>query len=875
MKKCLFKILSVICAFLMVINTGSIAAFAADNGEFVLLNISGYNDSGEKSIKENNVLYIKNDTLYAPVKLFESYTMYNYDESNNAFVRAGQEFTKSNSKVVIDYSNSTVDVFYLPYQKEVYDIDYYEFGDTYFFPLAEMAAYLKASVIYVDENTISVVNSGISISDALYGYEGYDSCLDFFDISDDIFAGDEFLARTACVLGYFGETVFSFKTSNLFGEYGDYKKYLEILKNAVTNNECYEEIFNNDSVLAELLGVTDEVYNEVYKKSKEIYNMASNSVTEMFEDYKAVNSFGDESPYDNFFPEEQEEVDNINSLGKYISKADKFIDTFKFYYNFFKLNQDNKAAIDLLSKLDGNDSRALAFMETATLYGNDVVKSTVKQLYDELGSQLAEEAAKEASGDLMAGVNKVKLATSIVNAVFKAAGFDLSDNSGYNVMLADELKSYVMRNLDDENDNLNNEKNFTNMRLTHIMGLLIDIESFKMGNNLADRYGLTGYYDESLEESNKRLALLYLAKDSEKYDTVDGMKVISQQNAKQIEKLNLGDLTSISEKEAENLLKSTDDITLMNEQFSGLKVSNSGTDEIYYYPKNGYSYRLIRDENEIESQTYIDSSGSEYELSHTYCIEKNNDETGEKEIIINDFDGNLVVTDQYIYYYSNKYIQGDSYNDCFDGIDYVRTNLNGENREVLYHDDYVPFGSGIGMPPSMLVTNEYIYVSKYNIVRVDLDSKESEVVCDININELTGSDWIGLYFVYDDTYYFTLSDNQQSFPSNESLPDICYGYFKYNSKDGLEYIIEFDTYYGESEWVDNGDGTKSLKSINDYTVKMSGLDSIKYTGNDLSEEYNFSFRKENPFTNTGIYFTKNDGQEYYYSFESEKLQKID
>lgn len=872
MKKIVFKIMSCIILATLVINMTSITVVAED-GKFVLLNISGYNDEGEKSTKENNVFYIKNNILYAPIRTFEEYTMYNYDEKNNAFVRIGQNYKNANSKAVLNYDDSKVDIFCLEYQKE-YDIDFVKFGETYFFPLAQMAAYLKSSVVYINENTISIINSGVSICDALYNYNEYDSCLDYFDIKDDIFVGNEFLTGAACVLGYFGETVFSFKVSNLMGEFGDYKKYSEILTNAVTNNDCYEQLFNNGNLLSDVLGITDTLYNEVYKKTKNIYNMSSNCITTMFEDHKELNSFGDDSPFDNYLFEEQKEIDKINSLGKYFSKADSFIDTIKYYYDFYNVNQDNKDAIELIASLDEYDTRAAAFQDVAKKYGNDFVESVTTKLYNDILDEITKDSLKKISGKLLSDVNKVKLATSIVNTAFKALGFDLSDNSGYNIMLADQLKSFILKNLDDDSSALNTQSDFNNIRLTYILGMLVDIESYKMGNKLADKYESSGLYDKDIESANKRLALLYMAKGSEKYDTVEGIKNISSQNNNQIKKLNFNDLTSISESEAINLLKYTDDISLMNEQIFGLKERKSGNESTYYYSKNGFTYNLVRDEDKIKKETFKDSEGSEIELGHTFCVEKVNNQTNEKELIINDYEGNLIVTDQYIYYSQTKYTQGTDYNDCYDGVDYVRTDLYGQNKEILYHDEYVPFGTSIGGAPTILVTNDYLYVSKHNIVRVNLENKNVDIVCDIDVNELTGSDWINLDFVYDDTYYFTLIDNQESEPDDSNLPDFCDGFFKYNENTGLDYIIENDMTFGDSFWSDNGDGTKSMKSINNYKIKLKGLDNIDFKGEEKPEKFNFNYKSSNPFSEKGIYFVQGNGSEYFYSFDSGMLELL-
>lgn len=872
-KKLLQKILSILCMFAIVLNLFNIVAFAAD-GKFVLLNISGYNDEGEETTTPDNVFYVKNNLIYAPINIFENYTMYNYDDGNCAFVRVGQTFNEANSKVVLDYENSKAEVFFMKNQAETYDIDFYRFGDTYFFPLDIMAAYLKSSVVYKSSDTISVISSGVSISDATYNYDPLNTCLDYDDLREDIFCDNEILARTASILGYFSEVVFEFKVSNLMGEYGDYKKYLDILESAVTNNEPYEQLLNNNDLLSDVLGITDELYNEVYKKSTKIYKLSANSVTSMFEDYKSVNSFGDESPFDNFFPDEQMEIDRINSFNQYIDSIDVFVDAVDFYYKFCTLNQDNKDAIELAGSLNDYDTRAKAMSKIATLYGNSVVESAASRMYDEILGELLKDAVGEASKKFMSGANKVKLAVSVVNEVFKVIGFDLSDNSIYDVMLAKQLKSFVINTMDNDSIGLNTESDCNELRLTLILGMLIDIQSYKMGNKVAAKYLSNGIYDDEIEEANERLALLYLSKGSEKYDSVEGVAKIADQSKKQINRLNFNKLNEISETKALDLLRYTDDIALMNEQILELDTYEKNGTTLHYCIRNGFSYKEIRENELIKKEKFTDYYGEKIELSHSACIEKTNDTTGENEIIIDDYDGQLVVTDHYIYYISMKYKQGESYNDCYDGVDYIRTDLNGENKEIIYHDEYVPFGSGIGGAPTFLVTNEYMYVSKYNIIRIDLETKEEVIVCNININESTGSDWIDLNFVYDDTLYFSLIDNQQSEPENESLPDICNGFFKYNVKNGLDYIIEIDLGYADSYWKDNGDGTKTMQTNSNYLIKMRGLDNIKLKDNDLPDEYDFRYKTPTPFSETGIYFIQGNGEEYFYSFDSNELELI-
>lgn len=580
MKKWLQQVVAVFCVIAVMGSAGNTVALAqSDDGKFVLLNIAGYDDAGQESVQEDNVFYVKDNVLYAPVQTFEQYTMYDYDSENNAFVRIGQDYERANSKIVLDFENKTADVFYSGSQKETVNIEFYQFNDVYFLPLASFAAYLKASVIYKSSDTLSIVSSGVSLSDAMYDYSPYQSCLSYSDLEDDIFAGNSTLFQAACVLGYFGETVFSFKVSNLLGNYGDYKKYLDILENAVTNNEPYEQLFNNDDLLTEVLDSAGELGDKIYNKAHTIYKLSSNTVVTLFEEFKTSNLPDANEVFNNFFPDEQAEIDQIKSFSEYVDAVDLFLDVTDYFQKFYAMNQDNRDAIGLFHPAQEYDIRALALNEIAELYNNSVVKGAGEQIGGEIVNELLKDSAGTGAEKFMTGANKVKLAASIVNSVFKAAGFDLSDNSGYDVMLAGQLKSFVLNSTDESEDNLDTLANCQNMRLKQILGILIDIQSYKMGNKFAAKYDSAGIYDKHIEDANKRLALFYLAKESEKFDSVEGVNVIIEQNQKELSKLSLDKLNEIDADAAKNYLT-------MYTGFSQTAV-NAAVELIYNFPKYG------------------------------------------------------------------------------------------------------------------------------------------------------------------------------------------------------------------------------------------------------------------------------------------------
>lgn len=260
MKNSIKKTICILCVFIICIVSYPKYAYA-DNNKFLSLNIAGYNDDGTESVKKNNVFYIKNNTLYAPIKLFEDYTLYDYDKDHQSFVRIGQNYNNASSKVVIDYENKKVNVFFSQYYKETYDIDLYSFADTYFFPLDKMAAYLKSSIVYKNSNSISIISSGISLCDALYDYSVYNSSLNYLKILDNLFVGDEKLYYAYTVAGFFSNTVFSCKISNLVAPWGKYENYCTILDNAVTNTDVYRSLENEDSILATLSGINSDLYH--------------------------------------------------------------------------------------------------------------------------------------------------------------------------------------------------------------------------------------------------------------------------------------------------------------------------------------------------------------------------------------------------------------------------------------------------------------------------------------------------------------------------------------------------------------------------------------------------------------------------------------
>lgn len=545
MKKSI-KLISIFCVILVVISLFPAEIFASED-KFVKIKVTSIDDSGNKNINEE-LFYCKNNEFYISNYTIVKYTMYDYDEENNAFVRVGQAYKNSTSKIKINESDNTVDVWSLLYHK-THDCDIYKFNEYYFLPLAKIASYLKATVTYVDDNSICITSSGYSIADAMYNFNKDVKFMDDIKIIDDLFYGNEAAYKRYCVLGYMGETMFNSKLSNIVG-LGSYETYCDIMESAVNNNDVYNELMINDNLLIDVLDFSQDTYENIYKKVSKVPKLSSSAITTMFEEYKENNSFGDtDTLFNNFFESEELEVAPIKEFGDTISVVSDYLETANYLCDYFRMNEDNRSAIEYVSSAKSNSNEMSAIRYIGGLYNDDFVKSTSTKLVSKISEELVSESVKEI------GLGKVKLATGISNEVFKLLGFDLSDNSSYDIMLANDLKRVILNNCKEyETEKLLKPSNSENLRLAMIMTLLVEIEAYEMANKVAKKTGLSGYYDDDIEYLNKRLALFYKAKESQNYDDFESIKRICDENQQQLQKIDLEKLDIVSQEETETIL---------------------------------------------------------------------------------------------------------------------------------------------------------------------------------------------------------------------------------------------------------------------------------------------------------------------------------
>ena len=298
--------------------------------------------------------------------------------------------------------------------------------------------------------------------------------------------------------------------------------------------------------------------------------------------------------------------------------------------------------------------------------------------------------------------------------------------------------------------------------------------------------------------------------------------------------------------------KGLTDIELANMQ---INISYESGEVLY--EDNEYIYSTDNNGPEISFFYSAEPSHSASPETYSYSrIIKTNKNTGAEEVIVNDLSYSYVafISDKYIYYISNAYIEVESngyFLNTYDGIDYVRCDLNGENREVLYNTNYSPRGAGVGSPPHFFVTNDYLYISKFAIERIDLKTKEAELIFDGSDTEVDLC-WMYVRYVKDNVIYFDIFNN---FDTRMGYG----GLFKYDttSKNLLclysaEYNSETSTY--ESFLI----GNEIISSTNENT----GIVDLLYTGKTYISEKGITF-----------YDNNNKSDIWFYSFKDNAFTK--
>lgn len=692
------KIIAIICAFIFLATPLQIFALGDEDGKFVELSVVGYDKEGKQK-NESSVFYVKDNVLYAPAEFFEKYTLYRYDNENNAFVRSSQEYMKSTSKVIFDYEKNTARVLYSATYAEDYDIVTYMYGNTRFFPLAQTAGYLKSSIVYQDKDKISIVNSGISIWDALYDYIPEGESLSYAKICDDLYAGNDLIYKVSGALGYFGETVFDFRLSNLvvIGPYADIKKYEDILSSAVTNNDIYKAAFDKNTLQSELLDLTfKRIVGDLYGSSEKTYSLTSQAISTIYDDHKD-SIFTDDNLYDTPFENMKLDVAELKEIGEIVDLVGTVIDIAEYIYEFTQMNSDNRDALAYVNmNCQTKDSEAKAIGKVNQKYikavNTDISLNILEKVTEELKST-------DGAEKLLTDVNKIKLATGLVNAAFKLGGFDLSDNSSYDVLMASDLYYYLINKSPViKQGYAKTLKESEEMRLANIMLMLVNIEAYKLGNNVAKRIDNSdsNHYGRQIAEMEQRLAMLYRAQNSEKYDCIEGIKTVIEENQEEIAKF---DFAALKSTEYQN----TDEETIRQYNYNLRRFDDDTTVDydIVDYTKDYIVYFDV-----LSSGNYPQGN-----------IVRMNRSDNVKETILEDVSISRLVI------YNNEIYYSDTRTRCI-----YKCDLNGKGQEKVFEDRETDGNSSRTIPNEFIISGGQIIVET-----AFLDGGERRLYCvDLN-----------------------------------------------------------------------------------------------------------------------------------------------
>ena len=229
MKK-LISILLTIAIFCQII-----PVYAFQETGFVSFNV--YIDTGnDNSYKNKETGYTDGEHMYVSTSFFEKYTYYTYNKDNNTFVRYSHASNSKFGSVEIKIDTNTACLHMNNTTHYEYPLNnIYVFGDEIFLPLDQVAAYLKANIIYNDD-AISIYNSQYCLADAeyiMYNLEQENDVLTYSldEVIDEVFDTD-WAFYLSDVLYYFSSKIFGFKITalNCFIPGGNISNYEEILR---------------------------------------------------------------------------------------------------------------------------------------------------------------------------------------------------------------------------------------------------------------------------------------------------------------------------------------------------------------------------------------------------------------------------------------------------------------------------------------------------------------------------------------------------------------------------------------------------------------------------------------------------------------------
>ena len=721
--------------------------------------------------------------------------------------------------------------------------------------MAELLPYLNADICVYDD-AIGIISDGISLWQVL---DGFNAESQYFDVDKELYNGFftfAFVSTNYVVDTFFNPSkwrraippsIFSFYY-NETKEYSTIMKEYMVLKSNTIAQTSKKMSSITDALItgqqtintSELLNWIAIATNCLSEADKDAYYMYFGGRMESIaESAKFIN----EKIGNNEFLSDNE---LLKKLGNTMMVLDKMVQC-------YSANKDCYEALDKVYKTQKSSLQKDSALNIYNLYKNDFGKG-ISILFD----SLEEVVANEVSDKVL--VDPVSIAYNLTRLAFSLIGLDEVYGSAavllYVCRLQDDglaaYKSY-MKNLDYKYDT--NE----GIRLSLIYYLRMSQTCY---GTLEKAYSYSRMKTETKEckdkqaEIDKIVASLLAAGNACMHDSIDKVK----ENVNAAKKA----IKTATTYDGQEFIETLKDIQLQNEQYKTNSIDSlsgvwdeSTKSEILSISKNGYTYHYGNWKKGEYTDVSIIIEGSENYWSHDWIIKKDN-KTEKSKAIIKDADGGIAVTDKYIYYVSNVYDENGAQG--FLGVNYVRTDLNGKNKEVLYFDNYTPFGTGVGSPPTFLVTKEYLYISKYKLVRIDLNTKDVDIIID-SVWETISSEWLDLDFIINGNYYFYVYDCLLGDATGYGND----GFFGYTNMGELkEIIVEYYNYKGRKS-------TLKRAGLKDKSAKFDREDKFS----DNTRISNYSYATDAPFSYLGIkYEDKKTGKKYFYRFADEKLAEI-
>ncbi len=844
------RIIALVLSFVIIFSLLSHIIVYADSNNYEYRVVNIFRSCKNNKSKYEKLLVLKDSSgnLYMSSEDIARYTIYYFDKTTQTFYFDNNTAKNPGLKnITVDKEKKCIKTF----SKKITLTNIIEDKDDLYFPMAEILPYLNADICVYDD-AIGIISDGISLWQILDGFnaESY-----YFDVDKELYNG--YFTFAFVSTNYFFDTLFNppkwrrlpVGIASIF--YNEIKEYEIIMKDyMVLESDTIAQASKKMSSITDALITGQETIN-----TSELLNwiaIATNCLSEAdkdayymyfggrMESIAQSARFINEKIGNNKFLSDN---DLLDKLGITMAVLDKTIQC-------YSANKDCYESLNKVYKYEDLSPRKEAASIVYDLYKTDFGKG-ISILFDSLEETMYNEVLNSLSI-----ANLIILAYNLTRLAFSLIGLDEVYGSAavllYVCRLQDDglaaYKSY-MKNLDYKYDT--NE----GIRLSLIYYLRMSQTCY---GTLEKAYSYSRMKTETKECKNKQaeidkiVASLLAAGNACMHDSIDKVK----ENVNAAKKA----IKTATTYDGQEFIGTLKDIQLQNEQYKTNSIDSlsgfwdeSTKSEILSISKNGYTYHYGNWKKGEYTDVSIIIEGSENYWGH-YWILKTDNKTGKSKVIIKDADGGLAVTDKYIYYMSNVY--SEEGHQGFYGVEYVRTDLQGKNRESLYFSDYTPFGTGVGLAPTFLVTNDFLFISKDDLIRVDLSTKAQKTIIK-DIAGKTSSDWMDIDFIYDGHYYFNLYDNENDYGADSNnLPDRCDGYFRYAEDSGISYIIaEYHNYKNEKSTLKRA-GLKN-STVKDYYI------------------YNYSYATDAPFSYLGIkYEDKKTGKKYFYRFADEKLAEI-